>query len=381
MKKPIKKQIEEQIQKFVENGVKVEYVNWCPVSIDKEGRITKENSPYRSLDLSIISLEGFKKLEDTYGKFTHLYISKTSLFEGHIRFAIYNEEVVEDSKLDNTLNWSCTNYMGGIPKKLHTLYPSRYAIDEMVNLNFFNGNKIEHCLVKAVKFTKSKVRYDLHVPVSSPSDPNAEMDVDYTTVYDIDSVCVEDFCQIEQVFETDSMVKCIGGDYPPALNKEGKVIAFNKPTNSYMIWFTDKIHDVIVCNFPKIPKGHGRWCEFQELEPVCDEGTLRPLEADECYVLTSTGTDGKIIVTTEWSQANDFKLSGNYLTQIGKFPSKKSIGQQRAERYREIMNSPSKFNLSEIFEQLKSGRPAANQDYLDLRLVCQISIAQIFQIN
>ena len=169
MKKPIKKQIEEQIQKFVENGVKVEYVNWCPVSINKKGKITKENPPYRSLNLSIISLEEFKKIEETYGKFTHLYISETSLFEGHVRFAIFNEkleaivdaicneEITEDSETDGVLNWSCTNYMGGIPKKLHTLYPSRYAIDEKVNLNFFNGNKIEHCLVKAVKFSKSKV--------------------------------------------------------------------------------------------------------------------------------------------------------------------------------------------------------------------------------
>lgn len=80
--------------------------------------------------------------------------------------------------------------MGGVPEKLHTNYPSRYAVGEKVTLDFWLSGKIKGCTVDAVRFTESKVRYDILVPVKETSAPEEESYL--TLIENVDSVCVTD---------------------------------------------------------------------------------------------------------------------------------------------------------------------------------------------
>lgn len=83
-----------------------------------------------------------------------------------------------------------TKTMGGVPEKLHTNFPSRYAIGEKVTLDFWLSGKIKGCTVNAVKFTKSKVRYDILIPIKETS--ALEVDSYLTLIKNVDSVCVTD---------------------------------------------------------------------------------------------------------------------------------------------------------------------------------------------
>lgn len=80
--------------------------------------------------------------------------------------------------------------MGGVPEKVHTKYPSRYAIGEKVTLDFWLSGKIKGCTVDAVRFTESKVRYDILIPIKETSAPEEESYL--TLIENVDSVCVTD---------------------------------------------------------------------------------------------------------------------------------------------------------------------------------------------
>ena len=80
--------------------------------------------------------------------------------------------------------------MGGVPEKLHTNFPSRYAIGEKVTLDFWLSGKIKGCTVDAVRFTESKVRYDILIPIKETSAPEEESYL--TLIENVDSVCVTD---------------------------------------------------------------------------------------------------------------------------------------------------------------------------------------------
>lgn len=80
--------------------------------------------------------------------------------------------------------------MGGVPEKAHTNFPSRFAIGEKVTLDFWLSGKIKGCTVDAVRFTESKVRYDILIPIRETSAPEEESYL--TLIENVDSVCVTD---------------------------------------------------------------------------------------------------------------------------------------------------------------------------------------------
>ena len=79
--------------------------------------------------------------------------------------------------------------LGGVPEKLHTMYPSRHAIGDRVALSFGEFGGVGTCIVDAVRFTEDKVRYDILVPLVYDRDG----ELHYTKISNVDSVCVEDW--------------------------------------------------------------------------------------------------------------------------------------------------------------------------------------------
>lgn len=75
--------------------------------------------------------------------------------------------------------------LGGIPEKFHTSYPSRYEIDEIVDLNFLNSIYIKGCRIAAIHFTIDKVKYDIYIPVGIDNE-------EYTIIEQVDSFFVKD---------------------------------------------------------------------------------------------------------------------------------------------------------------------------------------------
>lgn len=76
-------------------------------------------------------------------------------------------------------------------KKKDVKLPSRYDIGDKVRLNLNiskSVNVIEGCIIKGIRFTKTKVRYDIYVPYEY----RGEDDMSYTTIYNVDSICVRD---------------------------------------------------------------------------------------------------------------------------------------------------------------------------------------------
>lgn len=64
--------------------------------------------------------------------------------------------------------------------------PSQYQIGDSVSLEFYQSGLIRNAEIFKVHFTDSKVLYDVFIPLST--DINGK--VDYTRLYNIDSVCV-----------------------------------------------------------------------------------------------------------------------------------------------------------------------------------------------
>lgn len=60
---------------------------------------------------------------------------------------------------------------------------SKVGINENVSLIFGNA-KIDNCVIDAVRFTDSKVRYDVLIPMSESEEEY------YTLVENVDSVCI-----------------------------------------------------------------------------------------------------------------------------------------------------------------------------------------------
>ena len=73
--------------------------------------------------------------------------------------------------------------MGGVPEKLHTNYPSRYKIGEMVTLDFHESGKISDCKVDSVSFDEAKVYYNVEIPIISGRS---------IVIEKVDSICVVD---------------------------------------------------------------------------------------------------------------------------------------------------------------------------------------------
>ena len=73
--------------------------------------------------------------------------------------------------------------MGGVPEKLHTNYPSRYAIGEKVTLDLVSV-KITGCKIYEIRFTDSKVNYDIMIPLSE--------ELGFTKIENVDSFFVRD---------------------------------------------------------------------------------------------------------------------------------------------------------------------------------------------
>lgn len=54
---------------------------------------------------------------------------------------------------------------GGFPYKEHTKFPSRYKIGEAVVLDFLEAGMLNDCEIVCIRFTESKVHYDVAVKV------------------------------------------------------------------------------------------------------------------------------------------------------------------------------------------------------------------------
>lgn len=67
--------------------------------------------------------------------------------------------------------------------KEHTNYPSRFAIGEVVDLDFRNSKYLKGCTVDAISFTEDKVWYDIQVPFGFQ---------EYTIIKGLDSIIVVD---------------------------------------------------------------------------------------------------------------------------------------------------------------------------------------------
>ena len=52
--------------------------------------------------------------------------------------------------------------------------PSSHQIDDKVRVDFGNGTVIDNCQVEGVRFTKSKVFYDLVLILKDGSEPNED---------------------------------------------------------------------------------------------------------------------------------------------------------------------------------------------------------------
>lgn len=74
-------------------------------------------------------------------------------------------------------------------QKTHTQFPSRYNISEKVSLDFFPNKPIEGCIIKSVKFSESKVKYDILIPVKEPVFGEESF---FTLIENVDSIFVKD---------------------------------------------------------------------------------------------------------------------------------------------------------------------------------------------
>lgn len=72
------------------------------------------------------------------------------------------------------------NPIGGWPPVPHSVFVGRYKHGEKVAL-VFNSIKILNCKIGAVRFTVSKITYDVMVPISQD---------EYTLIENVDSHCV-----------------------------------------------------------------------------------------------------------------------------------------------------------------------------------------------
>lgn len=81
-------------------------------------------------------------------------------------------------------------------EKQHTVFPSRFSINESVRLEFFDAGSLKNCKIIKVYFTESKVLYDIEVSLTFP--PNSTVPGDKepfnykTRIYNIDSIFVKD---------------------------------------------------------------------------------------------------------------------------------------------------------------------------------------------
>lgn len=70
-----------------------------------------------------------------------------------------------------------------------TNFPSRYAVREKVSLCFDDNIVIMDCEIDAVKFTESKVWYDVKVPLFHSRKTQEKM---FTYLENVDSICLID---------------------------------------------------------------------------------------------------------------------------------------------------------------------------------------------
>ena len=70
--------------------------------------------------------------------------------------------------------------------------PSAFQLGDAVNLNFHRCGLLAGGTIIKVHFGYGKVLYDVELPVlSEPSSPESEKEVNWTRIYNIDSVFVE----------------------------------------------------------------------------------------------------------------------------------------------------------------------------------------------
>lgn len=92
-----------------------------------------------------------------------------------------------DVFLSHNYEYDYAKRPGGVPERLHTLYPSRYEIGEKVKVFLMPEGEETfpgfNAVVTAVHFTISKVKYDLEIKFYG----------EHTSrIYNVDSILVKD---------------------------------------------------------------------------------------------------------------------------------------------------------------------------------------------
>lgn len=68
---------------------------------------------------------------------------------------------------------------------------SRFDIDDEVDLEFYHSGKIKGCVIRSIKRTKGKVKYDVAIQVTPSDGPEEKKDQKrWTVIKNVDSVFV-----------------------------------------------------------------------------------------------------------------------------------------------------------------------------------------------
>lgn len=98
-----------------------------------------------------------------------------------------NKQVFPKSVEEMKENWDA-NYYQALPQSL----PSNFQLGESVNLNFHRCGLLAGGKIIKIHFGYGKVLYDIELPVlSEPVPLEQEKEVNYTRIYNVDSVFVE----------------------------------------------------------------------------------------------------------------------------------------------------------------------------------------------
>lgn len=70
----------------------------------------------------------------------------------------------------------------------HTYYPSKYAIGDIISVDFYDSGFIREAKIIKVHFTESKVLYDVEICIKKFSAGENNM---YTRLYNLDSILIK----------------------------------------------------------------------------------------------------------------------------------------------------------------------------------------------
>jgi len=228
--------------------------------------------------------------------------------------------------------------------------PSALQIGDDVKLNFFAFGKIENCKIATVHFTEDKVRYDVLVPFlehCEVSDGEIPRQVEYTLIKDVDSVCVAPMFEVEQ------------NEEPYKTISEQEIKDYLSKPNTTMEVTKCETRTTWICMIG----GH------KYVRTLIDWNTDKDLSVS--WHLSEDQKEGEAYLTEEyleelfWLDKSNWKVWKEDVSQNENARPEATSENEGLEKSRLIITSPANHTLSEIFEQLKFGRPVEGQEYLD----------------